>query len=537
MNPQIWVVAPIILPLLGAAISLLAWRAPRHHAKIAAVTIGGMLAAGIALLVTTWRAGYSGTPAGSFDPSAAMLTAEVGGFVPPFGIVLVCDLLAATMVTVTGLLGLVILLYSTATTDSDDTSLGYYPLIQVMLAGAAGAYLTGDLFNLYVWIEVMLVTSFALLTLGGRETQIEGAVKYVTLNLLASMTLLTAVGLIYGLTGTLTMAHVAALFEANGGEPMIAVVASLFAVSLGIKAASFPLFFWLPASYHTAPAATSALFSGILTKVGVYVLFRLLTLIVPPAPGAYIHGLVLWAGVLTMITGVLGAVAMDEFRRILSVHIISQIGYMLVAIGLLGAIASDATIPADVARLAVAGGIYYLLHNIVVKSNLFLVGGVVERLFGSGELDDLGGLYRYRPYLAGMFFISAMSLAGLPPMSGFFAKFAVIRAALEAHQGVVAAAALGTGLLTLYSMLKIWKGAFWRPAPEDAPPLDEPPPEELGTRWRLYAPIAVLTATTLAMGLAGQPIFELLFDAAQQMLQPQAYIEGVGLEMEIQRVD
>ena len=545
MSPQLWVVAPIVVPLLGAAVSLLAWRAPRHHAKIATVATGGMLAAGIGLLVRTWRAGYGGGPSASFEPSAAMLTAEVGGFVPPFGIVLVCDLLAATMVVVTALLGLAVVVYSTATAGSDDESLGYYPLVLVMLAGGAGAYLTGDLFNLYVWIEVMLVTSFALLVLGGRWQQIEGAVKYVTLNLLASMTLLTAVGLTYAMVGTLTMAHVAELFQANAGEPMIVVVASLFVVSLGIKAASFPLFFWLPASYHTAPAAISALFSGLLTKVGVYALFRLLTLIVPPAPELmggvfdvpYLHGVVMWAGAFTMVTGVLGAVAMYDFRRILSVHIISQIGYMLVAVGLLGVTASDPRIPPEVGRLAVAGGIYYLVHNILVKANLFLVGGVTERLMGSGELENLGGLHRHRPYLAAMFFVSAMSLAGMPPMSGFFAKFAVIRAALEADRGVMAAAALVTGFLTLYSMLKIWKGAFWRPAPEDAPPLDEPPQDDLGIRWRLYAPIAVLTAATLAMGLAGQPVFELMFDAAEQMLRPEAYIDGVGLQMEIQRVD
>ena len=545
MSAQIWVVAPIVVPLLGAAVSLLAWWAPRYHGTIATVTTGGMLAAGIGLLVRTWRAGYGGAAAGSFEPSAAVLTAEVGGFVAPFGIVLVCDLLAATLVVVTGLMGLAVVVYSTATAGREEERLGYYPLILVMLAGGAGAYLTGDLFNLYVWIEVLLVTSFALLVLGGRWPQIEGAVKYVALNLLASMTLLTAVGVTYGMVGTLTMAHVAEVFQANAGEPMITVVASLFIVALGIKAAAFPLFFWLPASYHTAPAAISGLFSGLLTKVGVYVLFRFLTLIVPPASEGtgslfgmpYTHGLVMWAGAFTMVVGVLGAVAMYEFRRILSVHIISQIGYMLVALGLLGVTATEPGIPPEVGRLAVAGGVYYLVHNILVKTNLFLAGGVAERLMGSGELADLGGLYRHRPYLAAMFFISAMSLAGMPPMSGFFAKFAVIRAALEAHRGVMAAAALGTGLLTLYSMLKIWKGAFWRPAPEGAPPLDAPRPGERGARWRLYVPIAMLTAATLAMGVAAQPIFELLFDAAEQMLQPEAYIDGVGLEMEIQRVD
>jgi multicomponent Na+:H+ antiporter subunit D len=228
---------------------------------------------------------------------------------------------------------------------------------------------------------------------------------------------------------------------------------------------------------------------------------------------------------------------MFEFRRILSVHIISQIGYMLVALGLVGVAVTRPEVPDEVGRLAVAGGLYYLVHNILVKTNLFLVGGVAERLFGSGELSDLGGLYRHRPYLAALFFVSAMSLAGMPPMSGFFAKFAVVRAALEAQRGVMAAAALGTGLLTLYSMLKIWKAAFWSASPEGASPLEGADREGSGATWRLYMPITILTAATLAMGVASQPIFELLLDAARQMLQPEAYIEGVGMEMEIERVE
>ena len=516
MNLDLLVLLPVLMPMMAAALSVVFWRAPLAQRVIGVAATTGLLAVSIWLLVATRREG--------------IITMEMSGFAPPFGIVLVSDLLSAIMVLMVGIMGFTVVIYSLATTGEDYERFGYYPLMHLLHAGVAGAFLTGDIFNLYVWFEVMLVASFALLILGGKRAQMEGAVKYVTINLVSSMILLTAIGLTYGMAGTLNMAHIAVVFQTTD-SPMVTVVAMMYMVAFGIKAGSFPLFFWLPASYHTPPVAVSALFAGLLTKVGAYALFRTFTLIFTQDV-AYTHNILLWAGAITMITGVLGAAAQFEFRRILSIHIISQIGYMLMALGLL----ASPDISDEVAHLAIAGGIFYIIHNIIVKTNLFLVSGVVYRLLGSYQLKELGGLYRHKPFLAFLFFVPALSLAGLPPLSGFFAKFAVIWAGLEAYQWWVVGLGLLTGSLTLYSMVKIWMYAFWSPIADDHPRrhrLDEPID---GDTMVMYFPIILLVISTVVLGVWAEPFFELCLASAGQLLDPSQYIEAVGLQDEITHV-
>ncbi|KZY24970.1 NADH/ubiquinone/plastoquinone, partial [Alcanivorax sp. HI0035] len=398
--------------------------------------------------------------------------------------------------------------YSLGTISIAHRKAGYFPLMHLLLAGVNGAFLTGDIFNLYVWFEVMLVASFSLLILGGERAQMEGAVKYVTLNLVSSALFLSAIGLLYGLVGTLNMADIAVkLGEVDTG--MTTVIAMLFMVAFGIKAAAFPFFFWLPASYHTPQVAVSALFAGLLTKVGVYALFRVFTLIFG-MDDPLIHQVLLWGAGLTMVTGVLGAAAQFEFRRILSFHIVSQIGYMMMGLAL-----------ASVSVLALAGGIFYIIHHIIVKANLFFVSGLVYRLRGSYELKQLGGLYRDKPWLALLFLIPALSLAGMPPLSGFFGKFIVIRGGVEAGAWALVAAALVVGLLTLYSMTKIWAEVFWKAAPEPAAA------PASGSNTLLYATVAGLALITVAIGVAAQPVLVLAMATAEQLLDPTRYITAV----------
>jgi multicomponent Na+:H+ antiporter subunit D len=295
---------------------------------------------------------------------------------------------------------------------------------------------------------------------------------------------------------------------------MITVISMMFLVSFGIKAAAFPLFFWLPASYHTPQVAVSALFAGLLTKVGVYALYRFFTLIFTQDID-YTHTILLWVAALTMLTGVLGAAAQFEFRRILSFHIVSQIGYMLLGLALF-------------TPLAIIGGVFYIMHHIIVKTNLFLISGITYRLLGSYDLKDLGGVYKERPFLALLFLIPALSLAGIPPLSGFFAKFVVIRAGLEAEAYVVTGIALLVGLLTLYSMIKIWAEVFWKKTPEHVTDLRRLKGEvKEKHNWAYFAPVISLAACTVFIGLNGQPIYELAEMAAHQLLNPQLYIEAV----------
>jgi multicomponent Na+:H+ antiporter subunit D len=433
---------------------------------------------------------------------------QIGNWPAPFGITLVADLFAAIMIVLTALIGLAVAVYSLATMDAGREAFGYYPLLHLLLMGVSGAFLTGDIFNLYVAFEVMLMASFVLMALGGERAQLEGAVKYVTLNLVSSALFLTAVGVLYGSVGSLNMADLALRLRGEMSPGLVTALAMLFFAAFGIKAAVFPLFFWLPASYHTPPAAISAVFAGLLTKVGVYALIRFFTLLFVQDVG-YTHALILVVAGLTMVTGVLGAVAQGEFRRILSFHIVSQIGYMVMGLGLY-------------TPLALAGSVFYIAHHIIVKTNLFLIAGIVHRLRGTYELKPLGGLYREHVGLAVLFLVPALSLAGMPPLSGFVAKLTLVRAGLEAERYLIVAVALVVGLLTLVSMTKIWAEAFWKPAPAASRPGPAP-----GHAPALLLPVVTLAAITVALGLAAEPIFALSTRAAEQLLDSSRYVEAV----------
>jgi multicomponent Na+:H+ antiporter subunit D len=375
-----------------------------------------------------------------------------------------------------------------------------------------GAFLTGDLFNLYVWFEVMLMASFGLLVLGQEKRQLDGGVKYVMINLFATLLFISGVGLLYGMTGTLNLADLHLAVQELDNEALLAAVAAIFMTAFGIKAGIFPLFFWLPVSYHTPPAAVSAILAGLLTKVGVYALIRLFSLVFI-FDVAHTHGLLLGAAIATMVTGVLGAAAFSEFRRILSFHIISQVGYMVLGLALF-------------TPLALAGSVFYLLHHMIVKANLFLISGLSARISGSYELGRLGGLYRSHRFVSFLFFIPAFSLAGFPPLSGFWAKLILVRAGLETGAYVAAAAAVIVGLLTAYSMSKIWGEAFWKPSPGSPAPGETPGAAHPLDMWMLL-PVAGLAGLTLIIGLMPGPFLEIAERAAHELTHPKMYVNAV----------
>ncbi len=493
-----WVlVLPILVPL-STALLCFALRGPSALQRAISVAGAvGLLAAAVLLLREVMAGG--------------ILVAQMGDWPAPFGISLVADRLAAIMVVITGIVAVAVAVYALADIDARRQRFGFHPLFHILITGICGAFLTGDLFNLYVWFEVMLIASFALLALGGERAQIDGAVKYVALNLISTVMFLSAVGLLYGMTGTLNMAELHVRVREVENTGLLSAVAMLFLVAFGIKAAIFPLFFWLPAAYHTPPVAVSAVFSALLTKVGVYALIRVFTLIFTHDVG-YTHTTMLIIAALTMVTGVLGAAAQTEIRRILSFHIISQIGYMILGLALF-------------TPLGLIGAVFYLVHHIIVKANLFLVSGVANRLGGSFDLNALGGLYAERGWLAILFLIPAFSLAGFPPLSGFWAKLLLIQASLEIEAYWVAAVALVVGLLTIYSMTKIWNQAFWRPRPEGASA-----PAATVSRLDLLLltlPIAGMAMLTLVIGIWVQPFLTLATDAAAELLDARMYVAAV----------
>ena len=486
---------PIVLPLLTAIVLHLL---PQRSRLLRVVAFAGSLAtlaAAIGIFIRVQETGIE--------------VLQVGSWPAPFGITLVADLLSAMMIVVVGVIGVAVTGSSFAGVDPRRESLGYHPLIQVILMGVAGAFLTGDIFNMYVWFEVMLIGSFVLMALHRTRAQLHAAFTYVGLNLLASAFLLTAIGLLYGQAGTLNLADLAQAWPERRTPGLDAALSMLFLTAFGIKAGLFPLFFWLPASYHTPPAAVGALLAGLLTKVGVYAMMRVFTLLFPD-PGSHVYNVLLVLSALTMAVGLIGALAQRDFRRVLSFNLVGHIGFTTVGLAL--------WTPA-----ALAGSILYVLHHMLVISTLFLVSGFFLRQRRTTDLGALGGLYRSQPGIACLTLIPLFSLAGVPPLSGFIAKVGVITPILGTGHYLVAAVALSVSLLTVLSMARLWEEAFWKPAPE---PSSHPVPQtRLGAT--VVLPVAFLASLTIALTVFAGPVSGLSLRAAEQLLERNTYMRAV----------
>lgn len=500
---MIWLLASILVPALCALLCLATSDRPQLNRRIAVAGAAMLLACSIKLFVDVLDQDFVSFQSGSWEA--------------PFGITLIADLFSASMVLITGVVALAVAIYSLKDIEDSLVNSHYFALFHLLITGVNGAFITGDLFNMYVWFEVMLLASFVLITLGGGKSQLEGGVKYLIINLVSSILFLCGVGLLYAKLGTLNMADIAVRLAASEDAFLINSSAMFLLAAFGVKAALFPFFFWLPASYHTPRVAISALFAGLLTKVGIYALIRAYTLLFQSQFEA-VQGILIFLAGATMVTGVLGAAAQYEIRKILSFHIVSQIGYMLMGLAIGSA-------------LAVAGAIFYTLHHIIVKTNLFLLGGVIMRRCGTADLKSIGGLYRWAPGFTLLFFIPAFSLGGIPPLSGFWAKFSVIKAGLDDGHYLLVTVALLVGVLTLYSMTKIWAEAFWKSAP------NEKKPSPLGSGgWSLLAPCIALAVLTVAIGLWSAPLFGFAEAASAQLLDPQAYINEVLKLENIQQI-
>ena len=483
-------VAPLLIPLAGAALLLTLPRTTRVQGAVAIlVSLSHCLVAAL-LLKEVQVHGITVT--------------QIGSWAFPFGIGMIIDQFAALMIGVTALVGLTTILYSLGSISEDLVKRRYYALLQFLLAGVCGAFLAGDLFNLFVWFEVLLMASFVLLTLGNTGAQFEAGIKYLTINFFASTLFLAGAGLAFSELGTLSMVGLGAALSAGPASSASLFIMALLLVAFAVKAGVFPVYSWLPASYHTPPAAISAIFAGLLTKVGIFALYRAATLIFP-SYHYILAPICLIVGLLTMITGVLGAVAQMNIKKVLSFHIISQIGYMVLALGFWSV-------------NALAAGIFYVIHHIIVKTNLFFLAGIAERLCGTDRLAAMGGLYKRAPYLSLLFLVPALSLSGVPPLSGFFAKFTLVSVALEQSFFLSAGIALAVGILTLFSMTKIWNEAFWK----EAPPEVRSPPSLKGLRWMIAASL-LLACGTVLIGIYPRYLWEASLSAAEQMFNPTLY--------------
>ncbi|TCO08728.1 proton-conducting transporter transmembrane domain-containing protein [Natronoflexus pectinivorans] len=440
-----------------------------------------------------------------------IIVVQVGGWAAPYGISLVADRFSVFMLIMTAIVFFLVTIYATQSVDKARRKSGHFFFTFGILMGVNGSFIAGDIFNLYVWYEVMLMSSFILMSLGGERAQMEGSIKYLILNLISALFFVSGVGLLYGNLGTLNMADLSAIIsEKSHMLTHLNPALILMVVSFAIKGALVPFFFWLPASYHTPPPAVSALLAGLLTKVGIYSLIRFYTLFLyHDAP--FWNQLILWMGVLSMVIGVFAASSQFDFRKILSFHIISQVGYVVIGLGFY-------TVS------GIAAAIFFLAHNMLSKTNAFLVAGWVKRQKGTLNLKTLGEVYKESPVWGVLFFISAFSLAGLPPLSGFIGKYLIIKAGIEANYIVVALIALFVGLFTLFSMVKIWLEVFWKDVPKDR--VVKIPEKKRKSQYMLTASI-IMAILIVAMGLWAQPIVTYCEQAAVDLLNPELYIDRV----------
>jgi multicomponent Na+:H+ antiporter subunit D len=484
---------PIVIPFAAAVAALLAWRSTEMQRGI---SLGGALA----LLGSTFaifaRVVHEGP-----------MAAQAGGWPAPFGISLAVDLLSAIMLLLTGMVAVAVVIFGFTDVTREEEHYGHHPLTHTLLAGICGAFLTGDIFNMYVWFEVMLISSFGLLVVGGGRAQFDGAVKYVGLNLIATVAFIAGVGLLYGTSGTLNMADLHQKLAGRDSEGVILASGAFLIFAFGSKAALFPVYFWLPASYHTPSFTTSALFAALLTKVGVYALIRVFTLVYE-VEGTPFQPILVGGAVLTMLFGALGALSQQSLRRVLGYAIISSIGFVVLglAIG---------------TRLALIGAVFYLFQDVLVKAALFLGAGAAARLTGSELFARSGGVWRARPWFAVVFLVPALSLAGVPPFSGFWAKLLIVSASLDATRYGLAFAALAAGFLTLFAVGRIWASVFWEPHPAGRHSITA----VLGPATMV--PLLVLAALITFVGIYAGTFVDLASRVADEIIDPSAYVAAV----------
>lgn len=462
---------PLLIPLVTALVTALL---ARHPGLCRTVSLAGSLALAASAVLLLGDVATHG-------PHSLAL----GSWPLPYAIEFAADSLSAALVLVAALLFVAVLLFE-SNWRADTPKAGLHPLLHALLAACCALFLAADLFNLYVWFELMLITMLGLLVVGGKGRHAEAAFKYFALSMLGTLLMLGAIGMIYGATGHLNFSAIHATVANPALGETLPIYVTILALAVLLKAGAFPLFAWLPASYHTLPVPVLALAGGLLTKVSAYVLLRLLGDVFLPMPGGVFEALG-WLAMITMVSGVLGAAYHWDLRRILAFHIVSQIGYLLFGV----ALASPA---------GATGTAFFLMHNILVKANLLLIAGMMFLAAHSHDLRSIGGLYPARPLLALLFLVSAFSLVGVPPSTGFWGKFMLLREAFVQERYVWGGIALAVGLLTLYSMSKIWVEGFWKPHPD-------PAMKDQAVKLPMagYVAIMLLTSLIVAMGVYPEP--------------------------------
>lgn len=486
------IVLPLLIPLVTAVILIFCTKYVRAQRWISVVSV--ILNLLVALFIVN-QVNHEG-----------IQTLYMGGWLPPYGIVFVADMLAALLVLTTLIVAAACLFYSFRSIGEEREKHYFYAFFQFLLAGVIGSFLTGDLFNLFVCFEVMLIASYALIVLGGTKRQLRETLKYMLINIISSTLFVAAVAYLYGTVGTLNMAHLSLRVAEVQQDGILSVIGLLFLIVFALKAGLF-LFFWLPGSYSAPPAAVTALFGALLTKVGLYAIIRTFTLIFHHDTGG-IHVVIGWMAAATMILGSLGAVAYRDLGRILNYNIIISVGF--IAFGV--AVASSDSLN---------GAVFYLMHDMIAKALLFILGGIIMARAGTNKLSEMGGLMKRHPLVGWMFFIVALALVGIPPLSGFLGKVLIVRGGLSEGHYVLTGLALASSLAVLYSLIKVFMGAFWG----ESPGQQESKPVRI--HRTAYAAAIGLTVMVIVLGVGSEWIYSYTSQAGAVLSDPSLYINAV----------
>lgn len=492
------ILAPVFIHLFTAIIQLICWRKTVTQRVL---SIGGSILGLLVAIRLFNRVDQSG-----------ILTMNAANWDAPFGIVFVADTLSTTLVLLTSIVAVAVSMFSTVGISKKRMLYGYFPIFHFLILGLIGAFLTGDIFNLYVFFEVIIISSFVLMTLGGRKAQLEGGVKYMAMNILASTFFLTGIGIVYGLTGSLNMADLAIKIQAVENQTLVGLTSCFFIIGFGIKSAVFPLYYWLPSSYHTPPSAVAATFGGLLTKVGIYAMLRIFSLIF--VPDDFMQNLLMVMAVFTIVTGSLGALIKNNIRRLFSYLIVCHIGFLV------GGIAMFSTV-------ALTGVIFYLIHDIMVKTNIFLIAGLIRQLKGTLEMNRLGGLYKEYPKISLLIALVLFSLVGIPPLSGFWPKIFLFQEAFAQSHYIFAVTLIIGSFVTLYVVAKMWALVFWRDQDTETTINTSFDSLQPYRKVLLVLPILLLATVTLFIGLNAEYVLQIASKISAQLIDTEPYIKAV----------
>ncbi|WP_082233761.1 Na+/H+ antiporter subunit D [Halobacillus massiliensis] len=433
---------------------------------------------------------------------------ETGSWEAPFGIILVGDLLSSALVLTTNIVAAACLFYAPKSLTKQQESFYFYSFFFMLISGVSGAFMTGDLFNLFVFFEVLLMASYGLIVLGNGKVQLGESLKYVLINLFSSILFVTTIAFLYSVVGTVNMAQVAQRVQEVDQPGVLTTIAILFFFVFATKAAVFPLYYWLPKPYIVPNPVVSALFGALLTKVGVYSLLRVFTLIFVGETDLT-HTIFIYLAAFTMIFGVIGALSTHNVKLIVAYNIIPAVGFMLMGIGIF-------------TETSISGTIYYLINDMIVKGALFLLIGAVVYVAGTSDLRKMGGLLHHYPVLGWFMFIATLVLAGIPPFSGFIGKLLLIQGGLAEEQIMIVITSLVSSLLILFSMIRIFIRGFWGERTETPPH-----PERSHIVKQMSWPIGVLLSLTILLGVGAEWFYPSIEWMGEYLMDPQIYIDSV----------